>query len=360
MTVQLSQPDFLHLTRIVQNLPDFANVRDRRRLLVGVFAGIPQANTILGRLDLDGIPMSVAVEVVQLLCQFGRVAYDKEALAVFLNYIQPFSGDEDADFILELFQNYPLDVPLSPSRGINNWKGMDSTADIKEKIIGENTLRDIYILNLALEASKAVVRIATLNSLGTGFMIAPDLLMTNNHVLNSQEVAEKSNFSFNYQLDINGKECSTHTISALPDGAFYTSEELDFTVVNLKDVPDFGNPLIFKSKLMRQDERVAIIQHPGGHLKQISMQNNFVAYADKQILQYTTSTEPGSSGSPIFDDDFQVVGIHHSGGMLLEPGTQRRYLRNAGTSAIALLNDLKNNAPGIYTRLTKSLKASEK
>jgi hypothetical protein len=53
----------------------------------------------------------------------------------------------------------------------------------------------------------------------------------------------------------------------------------------------------------------------------------------------------------VFDDDFQVIAIHHSGGRLLEPGTKQRYLRNAGTSMIAVLNDLKSNAPGIYTRL---------
>ncbi|OYE02610.1 trypsin-like peptidase domain-containing protein [Nostoc sp. 'Peltigera membranacea cyanobiont' 232] len=353
MTVQLSTPDFQRLTRIVQNLPDFANVRDRRRLVAGALQGVAQADIILARLDLDGAPMGVSVEVVRFLAQFGRVAYDKEALAVFLNYIQPYTGDEDKDFIVELFQNYPLDVPVSPSRGIGNWKGMDSTADIKEKIIGENTLRDIYILNLALEASEAVVRIATQKGAGTGFMIAPDLLMTNNHVIKTQEVAEKSNFSFNYQLDINGKECPTQIIGALPDGAFYTNEELDYTVVTLKEVPDFGKPLVFKSKLMRRDDRVAIIQHPGGHLKKISIQNNFVAYADNQVLQYTTSTEPGSSGSPVFDDDFQVVGIHHSGGMLVEPNTQQRYLRNAGTSAIALLNDLQKNAPEIYAHLSR-------
>ncbi|MEJ6485297.1 trypsin-like peptidase domain-containing protein [Nostoc punctiforme UO1] len=353
MTVQLSTTDFQRLTRIIQNLPDFANVRDRRRLVAGALQGVPQEDVMLGRLDLDGAPMGVAVEVVRFLAQFGRVAYDKEALAVFLNYIQPFTGDENRDFIVELFQNYPLDVPASPNRGINNWKGMDSVADIKEKIIGENTLRDIYILNLALEASKAVVRIATPDSLGTGFMIAPNLLMTNNHVINSQEIAEKSDYSFNYQLDVNGKQCPTQTIGALAGGAFYTNEELDYTVVTLNDVPDFGKPLIFKSKLMRRDDRVAIIQHPGGHLKKISIQNNFVAYVDNSVLQYTTSTEPGSSGSPVFDDDFQVVGIHHSGGMLLEPNTQRRYLRNAGTSAIALLNDLQKNAPEIYTCLSR-------
>lgn len=353
MTIKLSQPDFLRLTQIVQKLPEFANVRDRRRLLIGVFEGKPQANTILGRLDLEGTPMGASVEVVKFLCEFGRVAYDKEALAVFLNKIQDYSGDEDTDFIIELFQNYPLDVPISDRRGIYNWKGIDNAVDIKEKIIGENTLRDIYILNLALEASKAVVRIRTPKGLGTGFMVAPNLLMTNNHVIKSQEVAKNSDFSFNYQLDINGKECPTQTVKALPNSAFYTNEELDFTIVTLKDLPEFGNPLVLKSKLLKRDDRVAIIQHPGGHLKKISIQNNFVAYADKKVLQYTTSTEPGSSGSPVFDDDFQVIGIHHSGGMLPEPSTQRRYLRNAGTSAIALLNDLKNNVPEIYARLAK-------
>jgi len=36
---------------------------------------------------------------------------------------------------------------------------------------------------------------------------------------------------------------------------------------------------------MRRDDRVAIIQHPGGHLKKISVQNNFVAYADANLFK---------------------------------------------------------------------------
>jgi V8-like Glu-specific endopeptidase len=353
VTVQLSQPDFQRLTRIVQNLPDFANVRDRRRLVAGALEGVHQTNIILARLDLDGSPMSVSVEVVRFLSQFGQVAYGKEALSVFLNYIQPFTGDEDSNFILDIFQNYPLDVPASPSRLIDRWRGTTSLADVQEKIIGENTLRHIYILNLAVETAKAVVHLRVPKGAGTGFMIAPDLLMTNNHVIASWEQAEKTEYTFNYQLDSNGKECPTHTVQVLPGGKFYTNSELDYTLVSLKDVPDFGAPLVLTSKQMRRDDRVAIIQHPGGHLKKISMQNNFVAYADANIVQYTTSTEPGSSGSPVFDDDFQVVAIHHSGGMLVEPSTGRRYLRNAGTSMIAVLNDLQNNAPEIYACLSR-------
>lgn len=119
MTVQLSQSDFQRLTRIVQNLPDLANVRDRRRLVAGALEGVPQADVILARLDLDGTPMGISVEVVRFLSQFGQVAYGKEALGVFLNYIQPFTGDEDTAFIQDLFQNYPLDTPVSPSRLID-------------------------------------------------------------------------------------------------------------------------------------------------------------------------------------------------------------------------------------------------
>lgn len=46
MSVQLSTSDFQKLTRIVQNLPDFANVRDRRRLVAGALQGVAQADII--------------------------------------------------------------------------------------------------------------------------------------------------------------------------------------------------------------------------------------------------------------------------------------------------------------------------
>jgi V8-like Glu-specific endopeptidase len=351
--VQLDPHDFRRLTRIVEKLPGFGNVRDRRRLVAGALEGAPKTDVILALLDLDGAPMVVSVEVVRELSRFGRVAYGKEALGVFLNYIQPSTGDEDSDFILDLFQKYPLDTPASPSRLIDRWRGLDSLADVQEKIIGEDTLRHIYILNLALEAEKAVVQLRTPNGMGTGFAIAPNLLMTNNHVIASRETAEQTEYTFNYQLDINGKECPIQTVQALPEGAFYTNAELDYTIITLKDAPDFGSPLILKNQQMLPDDRVAIIQHPGGHLKKISMQNNFVAYADNKVVQYTTSTLPGSSGSPVFDNEFKVVAIHHSGGMLPEPSTQRRFLRNAGTSMIAVLKDLQTNAPEMYARLAR-------
>lgn len=354
MTVELTHDDFKRLVNIVRDLPDFANVRDRRRLVAGALDGSPRASTILASLDLDGNPRGVAVDMVKNLAQFGQVVYGKEALGVFLNELLNLMGEsESSDFIRTLFARYPLDQPAVPNRPIplDQWRGSASAQEVREKIIGENTLRDIAVLEQALTAAKGVVRIGLPHGAGSGFMIAADLVMTNHHVLGSPEVAERAEFTFNYQLDSNGNACEPITVGAKAGGLFHTHPALDYTIVQLANPPAFTVPLTLQTILMKKDERVNIIQHPGGHYKKISMQNNFVAYADNTVLQYFTATMPGSSGSPVFNDHFKVVAIHHSGGMLEEPGTGRRYLRNAGTSMMAVLRDLKGNAQEIYQKL---------
>ena len=52
---------------------------------------------------------------------------------------------------------------------------------------------------------------------------------------------------------------------------------------------------------------VAIIQHPGGMVKQVSLHNNLVTMAAETRLQYLTDTLKGSSGAPIFDRNWWVV-----------------------------------------------------
>lgn len=353
MTVQLTSNDFQKLVSIAAKDDNFRDVTSRMRLVAGALQGSPRADDILSQLNLDGAPRGVAVEVIRRLSNFGRVTADKEVLGIFLNYLLFFKGaeDEDAAFIRGLFEAYSLDRPILPGQKIDKWLGTESDSSVQEKIIGEDTLRHIRVLELALDAAKAVVHIILPMGYGTGFMVASDLLMTNNHVLNSPDGALTSTFTLNYQLDLEGKMQDMVVVSAQAGGLFYTDPDLDYTVVQLAEIPGSANPLLLKPVEVKRDDRVSIIQHPGGHVKKISMQNNFVAYADNRVVQYTTSTMPGSSGSPVFNDEFEVIAIHHSGGMLAEPTTQRRYLRNAGTSMIAVLNDLKTAAREIYERL---------
>ena len=130
-----------------------------------------------------------------------------------------------------------------------------------------------------------------------------------------------------------------------------TFSELDYAIVQLQDVPEQILPLVLKPTAPVRDSRVTIIQHPGGSYKKISLQNNFVEYVDEFVVQYTTSTEPGSSGSPVLNDKFEVVAIHHAGGDLAEPATKRHYLRNEAVRMSVILQDLKSQAPEIYHRI---------
>ena len=43
------------------------------------------------------------------------------------------------------------------------------------------------------------------------------------------------------------------------------------------------------------------------------------------LVQYSTDTEPGSSGSPVFNQDWEIVGLHHRGGGLAGPDGKKYF-----------------------------------
>lgn len=364
MAIALSQDDFDRLADILSQRPDWRLPADRVAFMDDVFAGSSRRRDILTRLDLSGRPRAAAVSVITFLQDFGQDDPGRETLGVLINkLIASLGGGEQVEYLRDLMYRYPFTTRPVATRDVGDaWRGNENEQSVAEKIIGENTLRDIFTLEVALDMARAVVRIQTPSGLGTGFMIADDLVMTNHHVIASAEAAEKSRFMFNYQLDRAGRALSPIVAHALAGGLFHTSPmaahnaapgELDYTVIQLADPPvDRFAPLKLKPAAIKRDARLTIIQHPGGDYKKISMQNNFVEYVDAVVVQYTTSTEPGSSGSPAFNDDFDVVAIHHAGGSLREPSTARRYFRNEGIRMSAILDDLRVNAPAIYERIT--------
>ena len=57
-----------------------------------------------------------------------------------------------------------------------------------------------------------------------------------------------------------------------------------------------------------------IIQHPEGNPKQIALRNNSIidmSLADALI--YVSDTAPGSSGAPVFNNEWQVIALHSAG-----------------------------------------------
>jgi endonuclease G len=86
------------------------------------------------------------------------------------------------------------------------------------------------------------------------------------------------------------------------------------TIDGRASVDDFGwlvlDPAPGKT---RENEYLTIIQHPAGERKQVCVrENRLIKYTD-HTLWYQTDTVAGSSGSPVFNNSWQVVALHHSG-----------------------------------------------
>lgn len=350
--LELSRDDYERLVRILSTYPDIRDPYARVPFVDDVFRGSPRYDDIVGMLDVSGTPRVFAVRLVERLTRFGQDAPGRETLGLLVNRLIAFSGgSDDAQFLRGLFDTYPLEGRPLAVRPLQEWRGPETVTAVQEKVLGENTLREVRMLELALEASRAVVHITTSADVGSGFLAGERLIVTAGHVIPTRALAASGEFRFNYQRDRDFKPTPVASVGFAPDGLYYHNPDLDVAVVEIDAVPDGLAPLRLVRARVKRDDRVNIIQHPAGSYKKVSMQNNFVVYADDRTLQYVTATDYGSSGAPVFNNEFEVVGVHHSGGELLEPDTQRKFERNAGSTMLAVLDDLQHNAPEIYQRL---------
>lgn len=191
-----------------------------------------------------------------------------------------------------------------------------------EKLIGPaNTLLRISWLAKGLDASKAVCRIVTADGrpVGTGFLTDGGYLFTNNHVINTKQTAEQLLAEFNYEFGLDNKLRERTTYKFDPSD-FITSgqDELDFTRIKVVDKPDmplrqWGIVEFAPDAVPAVSDPVNIIQHPNGQDKQIALNANEVMHLDGRFLHYAADTLPGSSGSPVFNQQWKVVALHHAG-----------------------------------------------
>ena len=141
--------------------------------------------------------------------------------------------------------------------------------------------------------------------------------MTNHHVLPDAETARSSIIEFNFQDGIDGKPLLAQTFPFDPDRFFLADDDLDFALVAVRATPEqlapFGfNPLIEAEGKAIIGEYVTIVQHPRGQKKQIALRENKIIDIPDRFLHYSADTEPGSSGSPVFNDQWEVVALHHA------------------------------------------------
>ena len=209
-----------------------------------------------------------------------------------------------------------------------------------ERIVGPTMdLEDVAPNPVARKAGRPVARIVELvdrNTIGegfaTGFLVTPQLLMTNWHVFAQPGDAVGCGAQFGYERNESGLLDSGVVFELDPQLFFLSDETLDIALVGLKNSAAIGSDalqnyggvrLIPAQGKILVGHPVSIIQHPDGRHKHWAVRQNKLVLDPKDddlFISYTTDTLGGSSGSPAFNYDWELVAIHHSGVPRVENG----------------------------------------
>jgi endonuclease G, mitochondrial len=187
----------------------------------------------------------------------------------------------------------------------------------------------------ALKAGRPVARLVTIGAAGTvpegfatGFLVAPDLLLTNHHVFRTPDEADGVGAQFLYERTQGGLRAGL-TFTLEPARFFVNNKGLDYALVAVSATALEGAslkqfqylPLIGITGKIVKGDPVNIIQHPEGRPKQYATVNNrLLDLRDDGFLLYETDTLEGSSGAPLFNQHWETIGLHHCGVPQIEDG----------------------------------------
>lgn len=223
---------------------------------------------------------------------------------------------------------------------------------------------DVAFFARGVLASRSVCRVAVGGrGIGTGFLISPRLFITNNHVIESASMAREMVLEFDYELDIDGNPRTPSRFALAPQDLFVTNDqdELDYTVVAVgsrvngpRELATFGSlPLSGARNKHALGDFVNIIQHPEARMKQAVVRDNQLVSRPSggTVLHYVADTEPGSSGSPVFNLLWDVVALHHWGGphreLFDERGVRVPQTVNEGIRISAIVSDLQTRSASL-------------
>lgn len=235
-------------------------------------------------------------------------------------------------------------LPSNPTLKRLVERPMPVTADeisndiVQEVVLATRDFLSVEFLERGAAATRSVGRVVirsngTFKARGTGVLVGPGLLLTNEHVLSSEALAKRCALEMDYEQNRFGPARKPQIFEFDPESFFLCDGALDYALVAVAAVGDLGSSIDSYGWLplngalgkvsISDIDYVNVVQHPLGREKEVVVRNNRVLdmrTADEKagedlgaFLHYEADTEKGSSGSPVLNDGWEIVGLHHSG-----------------------------------------------
>jgi V8-like Glu-specific endopeptidase len=279
-------------------------------------------------------------------------------------------------------------------RRITNLKDLDRLIeDAKNQPRLQAILLEWYLVDPVREPNSFREKALTVDlPYASGFLVGGEYLLTNRHVVEHKNLLREFRAVFNYEADSRRQESHPELLARLDkyefDERFWvtspTESDLDYVLLKLKPLngksvsvsfkgvnlaktlegaiapgltkqnlahdPDLKASLdeafvtLVETKDFISADPIHMIQHPGGRPKEIVVFNNRLVNVYENFLEYETDAEPGSSGSPLFNTSWQVVGLHQAA--LLDTNSPERKIKGfLGIRMDSILTDLRAQAP---------------
>jgi V8-like Glu-specific endopeptidase len=241
----------------------------------------------------------------------------------------------EADLARRPGANYSLN--FAHLLAMQSLKSVDS--DQLQRLAGPRGMETLRWYRMGLQRAGCVAAVCEVLGLrfGTGFAVSSGdfniqpaneiLLLTNWHVLNSQGFGGFTDFS-NVEIVFDAISDTPQRVGVKCVVAESRADTgLDYALLRLSAPVDGLKTLTLTQSMPSRTSkaRVYVIGYPLGDALQFSLQDNVILdhecspdgtppSPERRRVHYSAATEKGSSGSPVLDERWNCIALHHAGG----------------------------------------------
>ncbi|MCB0973106.1 MAG: trypsin-like peptidase domain-containing protein [Actinobacteria bacterium] len=281
------------------------------------------------------------------------------------NYATPFEMSALRRQLVEVWQLDPSDLVIQTLDQNQLLLGVGAEIDVPEshyleKIFGNQRPITLDVYRRGIQVARAVCKISTRydEPVGSGFAVRGSFLhadlgsrlvvVTCNHVVDPTGRQDGSVLPDDAVIHFTRITDASEEVRLINPIVIWSSPELDVSVLAV-DVPEQLGAAIGAVDRPPSphipDPHVFVVGHPSGRGIELSIRGNGLTDVDPTHLLYTAPTEVGSSGGPVFDPAWNLIGIHRSGRSSRPSLTNpiRRVAANEAVRIDAVIDALRND-----------------